>query len=225
MQVVNLPVEAQGQQWVSFFGPCPPFCLVFRVWNWPQGCIYFHFPSVGLQLHTTMPDFFFLNMGSGCWACVLRPSSQVLHQVSCLCRLRTICFNQWPDDENIVFRCRFIVQVEWICFMKDQCAHTLPFVMWLLKVIRLSYMFVGSVYVCARRCISVLGHEPCIVYSSSISKCKLTCTASPGSAQCAGLRVSHASFPVHIILPSCSSPQVTKDCSTTHFQLIVESQS
>lgn len=27
MQVVNLPVEAQGQQWVSFFGPRPPFCL------------------------------------------------------------------------------------------------------------------------------------------------------------------------------------------------------
>lgn len=28
MQVVNLPVEAQGQQWVSFFGPCPPFCFL-----------------------------------------------------------------------------------------------------------------------------------------------------------------------------------------------------
>lgn len=28
MQVVNLPVEAQGQQRVSFFGPHPPFCLL-----------------------------------------------------------------------------------------------------------------------------------------------------------------------------------------------------
>lgn len=57
--------------------------------------------------------------------------------------------------------------------MKDQCAlltfcHVTP------KGDRLSYMVCGGgegVYVGARKCISVLGHEPCIVYSSSFSKC------------------------------------------------------
>lgn len=118
-------------------------CFVFWVWNQPQGCTYLHFLSVDYSCILPCTTFFFLNMGFGCWARVLRPSRQVLHQVSSLCRLTTICFNQWQDYANIVFRCRFIVQAEWICFMKDQCA-LLTFCLVTPKGDRLSYMVCGG---------------------------------------------------------------------------------
>lgn len=36
--------------------------------------------------------------------------------------------------------------------------RTLPFVLWLLEAIRLSYMVAVSIYICAMKCISVLGN-------------------------------------------------------------------